>query len=132
MKIMKVIWIVLGFIALTLGVIGIFIPMLPTTPLLLLTLACFTRGSTRVCNWFLTTNIYKKHLKNFNETRALTRKAKIIILSTASCMLLLGFYFSRNIYARCVILLVIAVKYYVFLFKIKTIDEIAKETAEKE
>ena len=128
MKIMKLIWIILGFISLTLGVIGIFVPMLPTTPLLLLTLAC----STRVCNWFLTTHIYKKHLQTFNETRALTRKAKIIILSTASCMLLLGFYFSRNIYARCVILLVIAVKYYVFLFKIKTIDETAKETAEKE
>ena len=47
-------------------------------------------------------------------------------------MLLAGFYFSRNIYARCVILLVIAIKYYVFLFKIKTIDEAAKETAEKE
>lgn len=129
---MKVIWIVLGFIALTLGVIGIFVPMLPTTPLLLLTLACFTRGSTRVCNWFLATNIYKKHLQAFNETRALTRKAKIIILSIASCMLLLGFYFSRNLYARCVILLVIAIKYYVFLFKIKTIDESVKETVEDE
>lgn len=129
MKVLNILWILLGCIALALGVIGIFVPMLPTTPFLLLTLAAFTKGSTRMRRWFMGTAIYKKHVEKFNETRALTRKSKIVILALASSMLLLGFYFSRSIYARSLIILVMVIKYYVFIYKIKTIDSNHSESS---
>ncbi|CEM60737.1 DUF454 domain-containing protein [Treponema phagedenis] len=121
MKIVKIVWIIVGFLFLGIGIIGIFLPILPTTPFLLITLFCFTKGSTRVHNWFIQTKIYKNHLKRFNENRAMTLKAKVSILAFASTMLLIGFYFSKNLYARIIIILLMVIKYYYFIFRIKTI-----------
>ena len=59
----------------------------------------------------------------------MTLKAKVIILAFASAMLLSGFYFSKSIYARVIILIVLSVKYYVFIFKIKTVPSDTAEAA---
>ena len=117
---MKYIWLVAGCLFLGLGAAGVALPILPTTPLVLTSLFCFAKGSDRMHKWLLSTKLYKKHVKKFNETRTMTLKEKIIILALASVMLLTGFYFSKRIYARILIILVICVKYYVFIFKIKT------------
>ena len=77
----KAIYIILGCISLVLGVIGVFLPFLPTTPFLLLTLYSFAQGSSRLERWFLETKLYQKYLKSFNERRSLTKKTKISILT---------------------------------------------------
>ena len=118
----KVMYIVLGCISLILGVIGIFLPILPTTPFLLLTLYSFAKGSSRLEQWFLGTKLYQKHLKSFNERRALTKKAKISILTFSTTMLLIGFYFTPSVVGRTIIAILIAVKYWFFFFWIKTED----------
>ncbi len=79
--------------------------------------------------WLLSTKLYQNHVKRFNETRSMTLKAKVIILAFASAMLLSGFYFSKSIYARIIILIVLSVKYYVFIFKIKTVSSDTAEAA---
>ncbi|MGP1577584.1 MAG: YbaN family protein [Treponema sp.] len=123
MRIVQSIFIIIGFVFVVLGVLGVFLPILPTTPFLLAALFCFTKGSQRVQRWFMATELYKKHVKEFNETRSMTLKNKILILAFASIMLLAGFYFSKSLHARIMIVLVICVKYYVFLFRIKTIKQ---------
>ena len=122
MRIIQSILISIGFVFVGLGVVGVFLPIVPTTPFLLAALFCFTKGSQRVQNWFITTKLYQNHVKQFNETRSMTRKSKILILAFASVMLLAGFYFSKNLHARIMIAAVLCIKYYVFLFKIKTIN----------
>ena len=117
---MKYIWLVLGFLFLGAGLLGVVLPFLPTTPFLLATVFCFARGSKRLHSRLLSTKLYQNHVKKFNETRSMTLKTKAGILAFASLMLLTGFYFSNNIYARITIVLLICVKYYVFIFKIKT------------
>ena len=126
---MKYVWLSVGCIFLGLGVLGVFLPILPTTPFILVTLFCFAKGSDRMHRWLLSTKLYQNHVKRFNETRSMTLKAKVIILAFASAMLLSGFYFSKSIYARIIILIVLSITYYVFIFKIKTVPSDTAEAA---
>lgn len=119
---MKAIYIFLGFLSLSLGILGAMLPILPTTPFLLLTLYFFAKGSERLHNWFLDTKIYQKHLKSFHESRSLTRKSKAIILSFATAMLLCGLFFTPVIWAKWLIAGLLVIKYWFFFFWVKTVE----------
>lgn len=120
---MKLIYILLGFIFTGIGAIGVILPVLPTTPFLLLALFFFTKGSSRVENWFKQTKLYKNHLDDFVKERSMTLKTKVMLLSFASTMLILAFFMMENLYGRITILILMVIKYYYFIFKIKTIKE---------
>ncbi|MDO5708324.1 MAG: YbaN family protein [Andreesenia angusta] len=117
---MKYVYLLLGFLFLGLGLVGAVLPILPTVPFLLLASYFFTKSSDRVREWFHSTQIYKKHLKDFDENRSMPLKTKIGILALASSMLLLAFFKMHNIYGRIFIVLLIVFKYYYFFFKIET------------
>lgn len=123
MKIINIFWIVLGFICLGLGIIGIIMPILPTTPFFLVTVVCFAKGSERLKQWFMSTSFHKKYIQSFYEKKGMALKNKLIILSFASIMLAVAFYFSAKPYARILIACVFLAKYYVFIFKIKTLPD---------
>ena len=57
---MKIIWILLGFISLILGTLGIVLPILPTVPFYMATVFCFAKSSDKLHHWFTHTNLYKK------------------------------------------------------------------------
>ena len=124
MRIKKYIYITIGLIAFALGFIGVILPVLPTTPFLLLASFCFTRGSEKFNNWFINTKVYKKHMKSFVDERSMTLKQKIIILSFADFMLMFPLIKIDNIYMRVTLILLIAFKLYYFIFKIKTVRKV--------
>ena len=78
---MKVIYLSLGFVSLGLGILGIPLPILPTTPFLLLAIACFARSSNRFEKWLYQTKLYQSYVADFRETKSIAkeRKKKIII-----------------------------------------------------
>lgn len=120
---MRIIYMTIGIISLVLGSIGIFLPILPTTPFLLLSAYCFSKSSKRVHEWFINSKIYKNHLESFVENRSMTIKTKFSILAFASFMLAFPLYFSKNIFLKLFILFLYIFKYYYFIFKIGTIKE---------
>ncbi|MCM3569693.1 YbaN family protein [Neobacillus mesonae] len=120
-KIAKIFYIMCGFIALAAGVLGIILPLIPTTPLLLLASFCFVKGSERFERWFKGTKIYKRHLESFVKERAMTLKQKLTILLFADTMILIAFILVNNWIARIVLILIVLYKYYYFIYKIKTI-----------
>lgn len=124
---MKVVLIILGFISIGIGIIGIVVPILPTTPFLLLASFFFAKGSKRFHDWFISTKIYKKYLESFVKSKAMTLKNKFTILFTVSCMLIITFIFVNNLYARLVLVILFIGKYLYFFTQIKTI---AKEETE--
>lgn len=118
---MRYIYLMIGMISFGLGFIGIVLPILPTTPFLLLAGFCFARSSKRVHNWFVSTKAYQGHLEPFVQKRAMTLKTKICILSLASFMLAFPLFLTDLWWLRVFIIGLYIFKYYYFLFKIKTI-----------
>jgi len=64
-----------------LGLIGIFIPLLPTTPFLMLAAACYARSSKRFYDWLMNNRWFGRYLKNYREGRGISSKAKLISIS---------------------------------------------------
>ncbi|MDO5088216.1 MAG: YbaN family protein [Leptotrichiaceae bacterium] len=120
---MKIIYIVVGFTALGLGITGVFLPILPTVPFLLLASFCFSKGSARFHNWFIRTDLYKNHLEDFEKNRSMTLKGKIGLLALSSTMLAFPIFITKNNYLRFFLVLLVIFKYYYFIFKIKTIKK---------
>lgn len=77
----KVLLIILGSISLALGVIGIFVPLLPTTPLLLLAAALYFRSSPKLYDWLLNHPRLGTYIRNFREHRAIPLRVKIVSVS---------------------------------------------------
>ncbi len=78
----------LGWLALSLGAIGIFLPVLPTTPFLLLAAACFARSSARFYNWLMNNRLFGPYLRAWRHERRIPRHAKI--LAVAMIVLTIG------------------------------------------
>lgn len=126
-KPLNLLYLILAFLFFGIGAVGVILPILPTTPFLLLASFFFAKGSEKFHRWFLSTKLYKRHLENFVNNRAMTLKTKLSILLPVSAMLLITFYFVNQIHARIFIGAVIIFKYYYFTFHIKTIKD-SKET----
>ncbi|WP_461812200.1 YbaN family protein [Faecalimonas sp.] len=120
---MKFIWLTIGFVAMALGCVGVVLPVLPTTPFLLVASFCFAKGSDRFHNWFIGTQLYKKHLDSFVKERSMTLKTKWCILLPASLMLVIAMLMMQNIYGRIFIVFLIIFKYVYFFTKIQTKKE---------
>lgn len=78
----KYLLIALGTLTLVLGVIGIFLPVLPTTPMLLLTAYCYLRSSKSLYLWLVNHRVFGRYLKDYLEQRTVPRKVKVAALST--------------------------------------------------
>jgi uncharacterized protein len=125
-KIIKFLYIIIGFIALGLGVLGLVLPVLPTAPLLLLASYCFVKGSERFEHWFKGTTLYKRHLETFVKERAMTLKQKLTILLFADVMIAIPFFILDSFFIRLMLVMIVFYKYYYFIYKIKTVPEAKK------
>jgi len=73
----KPVLISIGLVCVGLAVLGIFLPVLPTTPFLLLALACFARSSEKLHSWLLSNKTFGPLIKHWEESKSMPRKAKI-------------------------------------------------------
>lgn len=118
----KIIFITLGFLMLGLGFLGVILPILPTTPFLLVASYFFASGSEKFHQWFVGLPIYKKHLEAFAKDRAMTLKTKWSILLPVSGMLIFAMMIVPFFWARVLIMIVFVSKYVYFFTQIKTIE----------
>lgn len=116
---MKTLYILLGSLSLVLGIIGIFLPLLPTTPFLLLTAALYVRSSPRLYNWLLRQKHLGPYIRNFREHKAIPLKAKIISVSLIWITILYCVIFLLPYWWLKVLLLLIAAgtSYHILSFK---------------
>lgn len=70
-----------GYTSLSVGVAGIFVPLLPTTPFLLLSAACFVRSSDRLYQWLTTHRLFGTYIRCYREFHAISLRAKVLGLT---------------------------------------------------
>lgn len=80
-KIVRWLLIVAGTFSLALGAIGVFLPILPTTPFLLLSAACYMRSSQHMHKWLLENRWFGEYIRNYKEGRGIPFKTKIVALT---------------------------------------------------
>jgi len=117
----RLLFIFFGLVLLGLGVLGIFLPVLPTTPFLLGTTYCFARGSSRFSSWFTNTRIYKKFLHNFITHRSMKRSRKWTLLLSVTVILLISFILTPILWIRILIVIIDIIKYWYFLTRVKSV-----------
>jgi uncharacterized membrane protein YbaN (DUF454 family) len=77
----RLLWIILGHISVGLAFLGAVLPLVPTTPFLLLAAACYSRGSDRFYNWLYTNKFFGKYLKDYQDGKGVPVHVKILALS---------------------------------------------------
>jgi uncharacterized protein len=70
-----------GVLCVAVAIIGIFLPLIPTTPLLLLAAACFVRSSDRLYRWLINHRIFGKIVRDYYEHRVVSRRSKVLALT---------------------------------------------------
>lgn len=80
-RVIRAFWVTCGAISLVLGIIGIFLPLLPTTPFVLLAAACFARGSEKFHNWLITHERFGPLVRDWQAHHSIPFRAKCLALS---------------------------------------------------
>lgn len=116
---LKYILAILGLVSLFLGILGIFIPLLPTTPFLLLSAALFMKSSTRLYNWLINHKYLGKYLQNYIQHRAISTKSKITTISLLWITITLSIFFivDKLIFKILLLAIAIAVTVHILSFK---------------
>lgn len=117
----RILLLIVGWLAIALGTLGVFLPLLPTTPFILLAAWCFARSSPRFHDWLLHRSWFGGYLRHWNAHRALPPKAKgraivMIIITFALSLWLVNIVWVR------VLLLVILCALLIFMWRLPVVD----------
>ena len=118
----KWIYIALGSISLGVGVLGIFLPLLPTTVFMLIAAACYARSSDRLYNWLLNHKVFGPYIKNWREHRAITRRTKIVILVVLWSTLAFSAFVAAKLLLVQIVLLIVGLGVTLFILNVKTMS----------
>src|SRR4030043_2355207 len=112
--------IIVGTLFSAIGIVGMFIPILPTTPFLLLAAACYARSPDRFLHWLLYNRIFGSYIRNYREGRGMPRTTRILTLAALWLTLGISAAFAVSGWWVRLLLAVIGVGVTVHLLKIQT------------
>lgn len=120
-QVKKLMFIICGSLAIGLGVLGIFLPLLPTTPFLLLGAACYLRSSNKLYQWLINNKWLGSYIKNYYEGNGITLKTKIVSIGLLWMSIsYAAIFFIEMIFVR-ILLLIIAIGVTKHLLSLKTL-----------
>lgn len=99
-------YVVAGSLSLVAGIVGIFVPVLPTTPFLLLASACYLRGSERLHRWLLSHGRLGQYIRDFEAGRGIPARAKFVAIVMLWISIAFGIEFAGHPLAAGAMLLV--------------------------
>lgn len=120
---MKYILAFLGSLSLALGILGIFLPVLPTTPFLLLAAALYVRSSERLYNWLMQHRHLGPYIKNFRENKAIPLRVKIVSVGLVWVTLLYCAVFVAKEWWMSLVFVIIATAVSIHILHYKTLKK---------
>ncbi|WP_213367769.1 YbaN family protein [Mesobacillus boroniphilus] len=117
----KVFLIIIGTLSITLGVIGIVVPLLPTTPLILLGAACYVKASDKLYRRLIRNKWLGGYIRDFREKNGITLKNKVLSLSLMWVSILVTILFLGINFWLAGVLIVIAVTVSAYILSFDTI-----------
>ena len=120
---MRYLLIGMGSVCVFLGVLGIFLPLLPTTPFLLLACALYAKSSKRFHTWLLNQKLLGKYIRDYTERRGLPIIYKIITLLFLWAAIALSIVFATDNLIVRIILLMLAITISLHILSLKTLKE---------
>ena len=84
---MRLVWLGLGMLTLATGLLGAVLPVLPTTPFLLLAAGCFAKSSPRLHGWLLAHPAFGPPIRNWEQNGAISRPAKRLAVGSMAAVL---------------------------------------------
>ena len=121
--VMRYLLALLGCFFLALGVVGAFLPVLPTTPFLLLSAALFMRSSERLYQWLVNHRLLGTYIRNFRENKAIPLRVKIISVSMVWITLLYCTFFVAYVWWMRVMFIAIAAGVSVHILQYRTLKK---------
>ena len=118
----KGVFFLFGAVFLILGVIGVLIPILPTTPFLLLSAACFYKSSKRMHSWMFNNRWFGDYIRNYSEGKGISLMAKLFTHSLLWVLILYATFIVVNNLIIQVVLLSIAIEVTIHLIKLPTLS----------
>ena len=116
----KKLYIAFGFLAVTLAIVGVFIPGLPTVPFLLVALFCFVRSFKKYHDMIMNNKYFGPVLQDYYSGKGLTPSVKIKAILFLSCGMIFSIYKIQNLHARIALAIVwIGVAIHIILLKTK-------------
>jgi uncharacterized membrane protein YbaN (DUF454 family) len=119
-KLIRSMFFMAGTITLVIGAIGIFLPILPTTPFLLLSLACYLRSSEKMTHWMLNNKYFGKYIRNYKEGKGIPLKTKIFAISVLWITIIFSAGFIIPFWIVQIILIIIAFSVTIHLIRLPT------------
>ena len=119
---LRIFWIVMGFICLGLGTLGVVLPILPTVPFYMATVFCFAKSSRKLHDWFTGTGLYQQHLDSFVKQRAMTMGTKLRIVGTVTVVMAVGFIMMSRVPAGRICIAIVWVCHLIYFFgRVRTV-----------
>ena len=120
---MKPLLTILGFVCLGLAVLGVILPVMPTTCFVLMAAACFAKSNERFYQWLLNSSLFGPMIRNWQSTRSMPKRAKIMAIGTIVMSGGVSLYLisSPAIQALVVALLLIPIA---IILKVQTTEEL--------
>ncbi|MBN1298632.1 MAG: YbaN family protein [Actinobacteria bacterium] len=120
-KPVRVLLISTGTLCIGVGIAGIFIPVLPTTPFILLAAALYAKSSRKFYSWLVNNRVFGSYIRSYREKRGVPLKIKVYALSVLWLTIGLSIYFGTQIIWLRLLLVAVAAGVSVHILKLKTI-----------